>query len=70
MSNPNHITDRERAVLTALQAIVMETMQYPLQRPTSSDSHLPEALLDMAQNALATYGLQLFENRPAPQAAA
>ena len=64
------ITDRERSLLEALQSIVMETMQYPLQRPMSSDSYLPETMLSKAQASLALYGLELYENRPAMGVAA
>jgi len=67
---PSDITLRELKLLKTLQDIVMETMQYPLHRPLSSDSHLPEALIDKAQAALAAYGMNLLENRPAQEVAA
>jgi len=60
----------ERALLEALQDIVMETMDYPLQKPLDSSSYLPPALVVKAQQALAGYGLQLFDNRPTPRVAA
>lgn len=66
MHNASHITGtvsaRERALLDALQSIVMETMDYPLQRPFSTDSYLPEHMVNAAQGALANYGLALVEN--------
>jgi hypothetical protein len=39
--------------VTALRAIVTETMDYPPVRPTSADSFLPAPLLEAAQQALA-----------------
>lgn len=39
--------------VTALRAIVLETMDYPPVRPTSADSFLPAPLLEAAQQALA-----------------
>jgi len=70
VSNIRNITDNERALLEALQDIVMETMEYPARRPLDSASYLPCELVDKAQQALAGYGLQLFDNRPAPRLAA
>ena len=67
---PTVITPRELALLKALRGIVAETMQYPRLRPISSDSHLPEILINNAQAALALYNLDLFENKPAPRVAA
>lgn len=51
-----NITDRERALLAALRAIVAETMDLPAKSPISSDSYLPSELVDSAQAALAAYG--------------
>ena len=39
--------------VSALRAIVTETMDYPPVRPTSADSFLPAPLLEAAQQALA-----------------
>ncbi|TYC61329.1 hypothetical protein ETQ85_04550 [Zoogloea oleivorans] len=39
--------------VTALRAIVTETMDYPPVRPTSADSFLPAPLIEAAQQALA-----------------
>lgn len=39
--------------VTALRAIVLETMDYPPVRPTSADSFLPAPLLEAAQQAIA-----------------
>ena len=39
--------------VTALRAIVLETMDYPPVRPRSADSFLPAALLEAAQQAIA-----------------
>lgn len=44
------------ALLAALQAIVLECMDYPPVRPYSSDSYLPEHLLDAAKQAIQTAG--------------
>ena len=39
--------------VSALRAIVLETMDYPPVRPRSADSFLPAALLEAAQQAIA-----------------
>lgn len=54
-----HITDRERALLAALAAIVAETMDWPATTPISGDSYLPDELIEQAQNALEAYGIVL-----------
>lgn len=71
MDNLNNITGavstRERALLDALQAIVMETMDCPIDHPISNDSYLPEKLIGQAQAALACYGLALHGNETASE---
>jgi hypothetical protein len=49
---PIHLTVREQALASALQQIVLETMAYPPGRPFSSDSRLPDHLIELAQEAL------------------
>lgn len=50
------LTPRERLLLNALEVIVLETMDYAPKRPISSESYLPDVLIDVAQDALAMYG--------------
>jgi len=55
---PRPVSPREYALIAALQSIVLETMPYPPVRPYSSESYLPEKLVEQAQQALAAYGLR------------
>ena len=48
-------TLREQALIAALQAIVLETMDYPPVRPYTGDSYLPPHLQKQACDALAAY---------------
>jgi hypothetical protein len=57
------ITPREQLLIDALRAIVIETMDFPPQRPCSADSFLDNEFVAQAQAALAGYG----ENVPASQ---
>lgn len=50
-------TEREQALIDALQAIVRETMDYPPIAPVSSDSYLPSPMVEFAMRALAGYGI-------------
>ncbi len=47
---------RERVLLAAMKAIVLETMAYPPIKPFSADSYLPPDFVEAAQKALAAYG--------------
>jgi len=55
----NNITDRERALINALKAIVTETMAYPADAPQSADSYLPEDMILAGMSALGGYGVTL-----------
>ena len=55
----NNITDRERALIAALQAIVTETMAYPVKKPEPADSYLPEDMVLAGIAALGKYGVTL-----------
>ena len=52
-------TPREYALVCALQLIVMETMDHPIRKAYSSDSHLPKHVVDIAQQALSAYGMRI-----------
>lgn len=39
-------------LIAALSAIVVETMDYPPAKPTSTDTYLPPELIEAAQRAL------------------
>lgn len=58
------ISQRERFLITILQAIVLETMGYPPVRPKSADSYLPPHYLAIAQEALALYGESIPPTMP------
>ncbi|MBS3996112.1 MAG: hypothetical protein KGZ67_02055 [Hydrogenophaga sp.] len=47
------------AVQAALVAILAEVIEYPRQRPHSSDSHLPAHLVEQACTALAAAGFDV-----------
>ena len=47
-------TNTVAALLAALEAIVLECMDYPPVRPYRSDSYLPEHLLHAAKQAIQT----------------
>lgn len=49
------VSDRERALLSALAAIVLETVDYPGKHPYSADSYLPVELISPAVDALGLY---------------
>jgi len=61
-----NITPRERAVLDALQAIVLETMPFSPARPQSGDSWLPAPFIDAAQAALGLYGCDVVPANSEP----
>jgi len=50
-------TDRERILIAALGAIVLEVSGQPESRPYSADSYLPAHLIDGAIQALVSCGL-------------
>lgn len=50
------ISDRERALIAALRAIVAETMVYPATPPQSFHSFLPEEMIQAGIAALSPYG--------------
>lgn len=52
-------TAREFAVLGILQAIVMETMADAPEPRTDGNSQLPASYIEVAQDALALYGLRI-----------
>jgi hypothetical protein len=47
------------AIQAALVAIVAEVIEYPRQRPYSSDSHLPHHLVERASTALVAAGFDV-----------
>ena len=56
---PRKISQRERALIDALQLIVRETIAFPPARPVSADSYLPPTYVANAQTALALYGEEI-----------
>lgn len=56
--NPG-VTPREHALLEALERIVLEAMHYSPARRMDSDSYLPEEFVEIAQRALAVYGMRV-----------
>lgn len=56
--NPG-ITPREHVLLEALERIVLEAMQYSPVRHVDSYSYLPQEFIEMAQRALAVYGMRV-----------
>jgi hypothetical protein len=55
-------TATEKALIAALRAIVIETMDYPPVPSFDSESYLPLGLIEMAQRALDAYGLKVLPN--------
>ena len=49
------VSDRERALIAALRAIVAETMVYPATPPQSFHSFLPERMIQAGIAALSLY---------------
>ena len=49
------ISDRERALLSALAAIICEAADYPDRKPQSSDSYLPDEFIAAGVEALSLY---------------
>lgn len=60
------LTDRERALLTVLRDIVLETMAYPPRPPIDTDSYLPQQLVDAGHSALLGYGCHIVSAFNAP----
>lgn len=54
-AEPLNITDRERALLSALAAIICEAADYPDRQPQSSDSYLPDEFILAGVEALSLY---------------
>lgn len=52
-------TATEKALIAALQAIVIETMDYPPAPSHDSESFLPHQMIETAQRALDAYGLRV-----------
>ncbi len=52
-------TAREQALIEALERIVLETMHYSPAQRIDGDSYLPEAFVEIAQRALATFGMRV-----------
>lgn len=52
-------TPSSAAVQAALVAILAEVIDYPRQRPYSSDSHLPHHLIEQACTALVAAGFDV-----------
>lgn len=52
----------EQRLITALRAMVIETMAYPPVRPYDSESHCPDRLIADAQDALDAYGMRVPHN--------
>ena len=60
-------TDSTNALIAALRAIVLETMDFSPVRPRSSDSYLPAGLIEAAQVALQmATGERVRDRRAAP----
>ena len=57
------VSAREYALIAALQRIVLETMPNPPVCPTAGDSHIPDDMLEQAQQALSLFGLRVNEVR-------
>lgn len=55
-------TQREQALLDALRAMVIETMDYP-PAPPYDTSFLPHHMIENAQRALDSYGLRVLPSR-------
>lgn len=49
------VSDRERALLSALAAIICEAADYPDRQPQSSDSYLPDEFIAAGVEALSLY---------------
>lgn len=61
---PEDLRRANAALVAALSAIVLETMPYAPSRPRSSDSWLPDDLIEDAQQALElATGSRIGENR-------
>ena len=56
--NPN-VSFLEHVLLEALERIVLEAMQYSPVRHVDSYSYLPQEFIEMAQRALAVYGMRV-----------
>ena len=62
------VSPREQALIEALERIVLETMHYSPGRRVDADSYLPEAFVEIAQRARATFGMRV-QHDPAQVAA-
>lgn len=63
-TSPDQLRRANAALVAALSAIVLETMPYSPSRPRSSDSWLPDDLIEDAQQALElATGSRIGENR-------
>jgi hypothetical protein len=60
-----NISDREAALIRALRAIIIETMDYPSTPHYDSESYLPADFIGMAIKALSGYGVEIT---PSPMA--
>lgn len=54
-----YISPREQALINAMKKIIAETMAYPLTRPYSAESYLPEDLILAGIAALGRYGVSV-----------
>lgn len=56
-------TVTEKALIAALRAMVIETMDYPPAPSYDSQSFLPNQMIETAQRALDAYGLRVLPSR-------